>query len=316
LGLQAVLSIVRRALQELPMVPRDVELRYHINITTGDSLAISVFVGNDQFYQVKASEFIDLRGLYELHCRAWQDHPAIVPRPLGHRVDGGWSIMVTDGVHHRVLHRSAVLGSRWRRRGTMSSQLCMYFQRKGTHGGPHDEAEQARLVQRVAAHFEGGPYARIATACIRQAQASGVESMPTQAQHGDFVLNNLGQHDGRLVVFDWEDYGRVGLPGFDICTLCLSLLGEDADALRRVMSARAPQAQVLDDVLARACQAQGIELDRFRRLIPFYLLVFLYLKRNYGTAVQDRIGRLLTGLVPRSEHSAESLVAEPAVSPH
>ena len=49
----------------------------------------------------------------------------------------------------------------------------------------------------------------------------------------------------------------------------------------------------LDFFIDRACSLQGIDRSVFGRLIPLYLVVFLYLKRNYGVAIRERIGDLL-----------------------
>jgi thiamine kinase-like enzyme len=46
-----------------------------------------------------------------------------------------------------------------------------------------------------------------------------LRELPEVPQHGDFVHNNLGRARDTLYVFDWEDYGKVCLPGFDLAML-------------------------------------------------------------------------------------------------
>lgn len=48
--------------------------------------------------------------------------------------------------------------------------------------------------------------------------------MPAVVQHGDLAVNNVGISAGGLVVFDWEDYGRVAFPAFDLTIFLSSLL--------------------------------------------------------------------------------------------
>lgn len=48
---------------------------------------------------------------------------------------------------------------------------------------------------------------------------STLEPVP---QHSDLSMNNIGLCDKGVIVFDWEDYGNVVLPGFDFMTLVLS----------------------------------------------------------------------------------------------
>jgi len=89
------------------------------------------------------------------------------------------------------------------------------------------------------------------------------------------------------------------LPGLDILTLYVSLLAEDVDALYRLVDKNTEPKRDTEVFLRAACEAQGIELTKFRRLVPFYLLVFLYLKRRYGSRVQDRFRNLLQTLTER-----------------
>lgn len=45
--------------------------------------------------------------------------------------------------------------------------------------------------------------------------------------------------------------------------------------------------------------------------MPFYLLIFLYLKRNYGVPVQNRLGQLLG----RLDAPGPASLAQPAALP-
>lgn len=49
----------------------------------------------------------------------------------------------------------------------------------------------------------------------------------------------------------------------------------------------------------------------FRESVPFYLLLFLYLKRNYGVPVQNRLGQLLG----RLDAPGPASLAQPAALP-
>jgi hypothetical protein len=311
LGLQAVLSVASQVLRELGLVGPGDALRYYINITTGDSLSIAAFVDDERFYQLKASEFIDLGKQYDDYRRAWSDYSAYVPRPLGYCARDGWSIMVSEGVPHVAIRRADVLRSRWRGAGDLAAQLWTYFGSRPCHGDVLSENDgQDALVSRLAAHFSSSGLSRVADACITQATALGIESMATRPQHGDFVLNNIGRAGDRLVVFDWEDYGKVSLPGLDIFTLCFSMLEGAGDALHSMMRPDIRLAPAAAVFLERACGGQGIDLAMFRRLAPFYLLVFLYLKRNYGASVQHRLTALLSKLCSAGEPGTASFPLE------
>ena len=294
-----MLKAVSQTLEDLGLVRPGATLTHYINITTGDAMSISVFTDDRRFFQVKASEFVDLGSQHEVHHRAWSDYPGLVPRPFGCQHRGGWSIMVCDGVLHTTVQRADVIRPMWRGPGVMSEQLCDYFGQDRQGGALGPQEEHAALIQELMDHFQGGRISGIASAVVGDAIALGVESMPPRPQHGDFVLNNLGRAGKRLVVFDWEDYGKVWLPGLDILTLYVSLLAEDVDALYRLVDKNTEPKGDTEVFLRPACEAQGIELTMFRRLVPFYLLVFLYLKRRYGARVQDRFRNLLQTLTER-----------------
>ena len=48
--------------------------------------------------------------------------------------------------------------------------------------------------------------------------------LPQLPQHGDFCVDNLlVRPDGRIVVIDWEEFGAVRLPAYDLLTLFASM---------------------------------------------------------------------------------------------
>ncbi len=289
-----MLKAVAEVLVELGLHQPQSHLAYHINITSGESLAVSVFASKQQFFQVKASEFSDLRGQYERYCRASHDFTSFVPRPLGYRARDGWSIMVSEGVQHTPVHAG---GSRSGRKieSTLFDPALKFFKVGAQHAAPTASGSHGELFGELARHFHATPFADIAARAIQSARSLGADSWGRLPQHGDFVINNLGHSSRGLVVFDWEDYGQIELPGFDTFTLLLSLLPESANGLRSVMGSSVPDRH-LDLFIDRACSLQGIDRSVFGRLIPLYLIVFLYLKRNYGVAIRERIGDLLRQL--------------------
>jgi hypothetical protein len=294
-----VLKLVDQTLQELGLMPGGAVPRYTINITAGESLAISVFVSATRFFQVKASEFMDLGAQYEAYCRAWEDFQVLVPQPLGLAARDGWSIMVTEGKHHVMADPAALLSGARDRAPALARQLFGFFEASARRAGQHALIDASdHFESALSAHFSTGALSRVASYWIEQSRQSGIDAMARVPQHGDFVFNNLASSNGRLVIFDWEDYGRCGLPGLDIFTLCLSLLEEDLDGVRAMIDPTAGMASPVDDLIRRACEIQSIPLPMFRRLVPFYLLVFLYLKRNYGVPVQHRLEALLLQLTP------------------
>jgi aminoglycoside phosphotransferase (APT) family kinase protein len=117
--------------------------------------------------------------------------------------------------------------------------------------------------------------------------------LPHIQQHGDFVMNNLGATRAGLVVFDWEDFGRVALPGLDLCTLVASDTGFSADQLRAITRGDNRLAPAYAQLIDRSCPLIGLTPQLFRQLIPLYLVIFLDLKRGYGKTIGQVVGKLI-----------------------
>lgn len=270
-------------------------MHYFINVTTGEAMSISAFAGKDGFLQIKASEFVNLEREYQCYQRAWTDFPGFVPRPLGYAIREQWHIMVSTGVRHSSFPAS-LLRNFGRQEPQPVSDLLRFFEATHRYELPPGNSPHGALVSDLASFFEPTRYAALAMRWVAYSQLHGLELMPQSPQHGDFVLNNLASSGGRLVVFDWEDYGNVNLGGLDLATLCISVWGEDPTMVRTLMDVRVKLNAPMDLFVRKACGLAGIEFDVFRRQIPLYVLTFLYLKRNYGEAVQLRFGQLLEQL--------------------
>ena len=150
------------------------------------------------------------------------------------------------------------------------------------------------LFEVLARYFSNTAHAQLAQHILQRAREHDLASLQPVTQHGDFVLNNLAITDKHLVIFDWEDYGKIILPGLDICTLAMSALEGNLAIMRALAHESQPSLDAgIDAFLRKACTLSGIEFNLFRRLVPLHMLTFLYMKRNYGEPVKQRISHLL-----------------------
>lgn len=287
-----MLKLVDEALTELGLIQAGQPLRYCVNITTGEAISISAFVDGNIFFQVKSSEFVDLEPEYQAYQKASSRFPGFVPRPLGFVAKRGWRIMVSEGVRHAAFPVEALLKFDARRQ-TPATDLLRYFEIGCLNAALPTVAPHKALLDSLDEYFAGTRYAGLARRYVELAHLEGVHSLPVVAQHGDFVLNNLARSAGRLVIFDWEDYGKIALQGLDLATLTFSVLGNDTRLMLRLSEERGVLDVPVEAFLRRACACSGIDFTLFRRLIPLYLIVFLYMKRNYSPNIQQRIGTLL-----------------------
>jgi hypothetical protein len=116
-----------------------------------------------------------------------------------------------------------------------------------------------------------------------------ISDLPAAAQHCDLSYNNTAIRRGRAVVFDWEDFGRVTIPGFDLAIFMGSLFNHDAAVWRRLRDdARRGWAC---DLIDRVAPEIGIGRDRFFALLPLYYLLFLRIKSEsgYGDRIRGKV---------------------------
>jgi fructosamine-3-kinase len=105
-----------------------------------------------------------------------------------------------------------------------------------------------------------------------------VQSLVSFDQHGDLAAPNVGYNGNTPVVYDWEDYGKVRVGGFDLAMFIGSLLNHEADQIVQLLhSSSKPQA-----MLRRLIEVNRLSVHEFRLLLPVYYGLFYDLKRTNG----------------------------------
>ncbi len=117
------------------------------------------------------------------------------------------------------------------------------------------------------------------------------KNLPPVLQHGDFSANNIGVSESTLVFFDWEEFGLVDLPGFDLAILLLSLSNFSMTQLLERLSRPSVEASVAQ----RGCRALGISTDDLVDLFPAYASLYIQTKSRLGypSTVTNRIAAAL-----------------------
>jgi Ser/Thr protein kinase RdoA (MazF antagonist) len=87
-----------------------------------------------------------------------------------------------------------------------------------------------RLVQEpLEAVTQFGPSTAVKAGCSQVAAAISTQwlnSLPVIPQHGDLYSGNIISHQDRFYIVDWESFGAIDLPFYDLLTLLYSLLRE------------------------------------------------------------------------------------------
>jgi hypothetical protein len=289
-----MLKAIETVLEELGLRKGLEPIRYSISISNGSTISVSAYVDSHRFYQIKVAESATFEGEYRAQMHGREKYRELVPQPLGRIICNGWDIFVAQGIPHKPF--SFEEKGKGRAFDKLLEDLNQYFLVSTSTlaisptGDEHD-----RFLDHLQEYFKHSSISSIANKCISQGRLLGICNLPRIAQHGDFVLNNMAYCRKNLVVFDWEDYSKYWLPGLDICTFCFSV-APNTQSLQSLMQSRTPSGTAIDKLVRGACETSKMDVDIFRRLIPLYLLIFLYAKREYGAAVQSRISATLSQL--------------------
>jgi hypothetical protein len=228
------------------------------------------------------------RAEYEALRLLWEHIPAHVAAPIGLiALEGGTATIVSHVPHVKATAQAL---SQPQLVSQVGAVLAAVARTDRSEAKTVNEAAGECAIKEISAH-ELGFGSRYFDTVVQPI----LERVPRVRQHGDFVLSNLGvTPTGFVVVFDWEDYGRICYPGFDGATFLLSFshhLGES----RALETSPSSFLGWIDsrcgfDLL----QACGISAREFAQLVGWNLAAFIHMKRefNYGRAISERAVRL------------------------
>ena len=268
-------------------------------LTRGSGVSMLLTRGGKLDTHVKFSESTNLREEAERCAAAGLAYPSAAARFVGHAHLDGLDILASQAVDHVAL--SPLDLARTDLCDPIRRGLLTYFASMGAAQAPLLPSVVANrdLVPSLRQFFAGLPIAPLALRYLDDRLHAQVRDLPDLPQHGDFVINNLGLGADGLVIFDWEDFGRLNLPGLDLYTLRMSA----GWGLPAALAAAAPSQRHLPPLVQRLCAVLGLTLVDFEALIPLYLLAFRFLKRAYGAEVRARMDDLLSACL--SGRSAE-----------
>lgn len=117
-------------------------------------------------------------------------------------------------------------------------------------------------------------------------------------QHSDLAINNFGRTASGFVIFDWEDYGAVNLPGFDFVVLLASGYQFEAGRIRLFFERAAGGGNIESAFSTDLMNNLNLRSDDWVDLFLVNLILFHELKTrlDYGPGVIDRTLRLIKDL--------------------
>jgi hypothetical protein len=198
---------------------------------------------------VLSREFQSLQAIYPLA----QSH---VPRPLDlQHADGFW-----------LLWMAGVPGTRMPRRSNypLSTMISIVDMLTAIHRGAREmvmEPTPDRYASLVANPLEAlsgfGGSTAVGEGCAAALKATSgpwINSVAIIPQHGDIFVDNVLCHKGEWHVVDWETFGAIDLPFYDLLTLLLSMLRASGDTPDRLDPKLVRQVPFLVHRYARALE--------------------------------------------------------------
>ena len=264
------------------------ERQFHL--TRGGSAFLILTRGGVFETYVKFSESVNF---YEeaLRSRAANfSYPSQTAQFKGRAVAEGIDMLVSQAVNCLEVRKDDVLSGT--ETGKYWQGLNLYFSSMVSAKIPLgvQTVKNVDLPKVLENHFENHPLRAVADHWLNQEWIVELtKAMHSCPQHGDFVLNNIGISSNGLVLFDWEDFGRILLPGIDIYSLLISIgLGR----VRRIQDCKGCSPQFFYFV-KRQCLNINITVRELELLIPIYLLTLLYMRRSFGRTSLERLESLL-----------------------
>lgn len=268
---------------------RDTAYETAIYLSQGATFSVMVSQSGTPQLFLKASTHLSLATEADRFALANTDLPRFAPGFAGYDSSPGLEVVATRALASRAITIS--LAHRSSKAKKVREAIIDYFaetsraarlQERDIHGGP----------EILVSHFAGTPLGDLVQMAVRDTKPL-LEDLRPVRQHGDFVINNLALDDqDRLVVFDWEDYGVLSIPGLDLFTLEFSLHHEAA--LMRGRGQACHPERLLDT--AACARAIGLTPETHAQLRLLHALGFLYIKRHYGPDVRARLETLIGSL--------------------
>lgn len=256
--LEKVISL----LIELQLLPRSGPASWQVRLSNCYSF---LFYQSDvDFVQVKLGTNISLLNEYVSLQKAYHVLPEYIPYPHGLYQCGSHQLMITQGICHQPMIRG-------RKDLTRQEQTNLYsfFSRCHTY------FQLSVPLNSMLELFEH-------TTPYIQSILPEILSYPGIAQHGDLALTNIGINKAGLVVFDWEDFGSVTFPLYDMTVFLCSFYDFKMDIIFDVLNSKTRMQSLVKAVLKDV----DIVLSTYKRWIPVHLALFSMMKSKLGYSAQ------------------------------
>ena len=224
-------------------------------------------IGREEYGLVR--EFESLRTVYALA----DSH---VPRPLGfEKTDELWTLWMAGVPGLRIPRRSSYKASMLELMVDVLASIHHGLAKPPSESTP--DRHQRMIERPLAALMEWGASAEVRTGCktiAEELSADWLQKLPVIPQHGDLFLDNIIRNRDQYYFVDWETFGAVDLPFYDLLTLTISILrasGETLESLDRNLVRQVPL------LIERYARRLELPVSIVSKLVPLTMANWFYL---------------------------------------
>jgi hypothetical protein len=239
------------------------------------------FHNGDEFPRVVTKVFrqpeIPTREFANLN-EAYQRVPQWTPEPLHCGLQGDFWMLWMSGVPGvRFWNNSPVMLQ------SLVEMITGFHQTIRQHGGSPDTARYGNLISRPLDTLTAfGPSAAVREGCEQLRAQASVKWLASQGvipQHGDLYIDNVLRATDRWYLIDWENYGAIDLPFYDLLTCLLSCLrtsGETPEQWDRAFVRSVP------GLVSRYAGKLDLTVSQIRLLLPLAFANWFHLHWSDG----------------------------------
>ncbi len=214
----------------------------------------------------------EYENLNQLHA----DIPGCTPRPLHFgQLSGFWTLWMSGVPGRRFQVRAEYSPDTLR---SITETVISIHAATRRQAAVDDNRLERMVSQPLDTLFHFGKSLAVQNGCQALAEkisSDWIKSLPVIPQHGDLYLGNLLANRGRWHVVDWESFGVIDLPLYDLFTFCFSLLQIGANTPETWRPSIAAEVPAL---VFRYSQEFSLAHEDLKLLLPLTLVNWFHLQ--------------------------------------
>jgi Ser/Thr protein kinase RdoA (MazF antagonist) len=184
---------------------------------------------------------------------------------------------------------------------SIAEMIAKLHQALGSSAGTVASERYDRAVKALACVADFGSSAAVREGCGRVAAAvtpQWIGKLPVIPQHGDLYVGNILSDHGRWHLVDWENFGAVDLPLYDLTTFLLSVLWQSGKKAGKWAD---PAVEAIPAIVRSYCETLRLDQRVLPVLFPVVLASWFHL--HYSDGRQEFSERMYESIVDYFEHT-------------